>query len=132
MNGMVSGQASVPAGVPAAASDPFGVAVDPDDIPDGLIVADQGGRITVFNRAAARLTGISPAEAHRPRHPPGKLPLQDAEERCWWTQTQPYGGLTTRTRHPERSLFMPDGTELLVCVGYVRSPRCGPRRGLAS
>jgi signal transduction histidine kinase len=126
VNGIVSGQASVPAGAPAATSDAVGVAVDPDDIPDGLIVADQGGRITVFNRAAARLTGITPAEAIG-QDIRQVLPLQDAEERCWWTQTQPYGGLTTRTRHPERSLFMPDGTELLVCVGYVRSPRCGPR-----
>jgi signal transduction histidine kinase len=58
------------------------------------------------------------------------LPLRDVEERCWWTLTQPYGGLTTRSRHPERSLFLPDGTELLVCVGYVRSPRGrGPREG---
>ena len=126
MNGIVSGQASVPAGAPAATSDAVGVAVDPDDIPDGLIVADQGGRITVFNRAAARLTGISPAEAIG-QDIRQVLPLQDAEERCWWTQTQPYGGLSTRTRHPERSLFLPDGTELLVSVGYVRSPRCGPR-----
>ena len=58
------------------------------------------------------------------------LPLRDADERCWWTATQPYGGLTTRSRHPERCLFLPDGTELLVTVGYVRCPRGqGPREG---
>ena len=54
------------------------------------------------------------------------LPLRDADERCWWTATQPYGGLTTRSRHPERCLFLPDGTELLVTVGYVR---CRAARG---
>jgi signal transduction histidine kinase len=126
VNGIVSGQARVPAGALAAATDFSSGLVLADDLPDGLVIADQAGRVTVFNRAAARLTGISPGEAigHDVRE---VLPLQDAEERCWWTQTQPYGGLTTRTRHPERSLYLPDGTELLVCVGYVRSPRCGPR-----
>ena len=91
------------------------------------------GRITVFNRAAARLTGISAAEAIG-QDIRQVLPLRDAEERCWWTAAQPYGGLTTRTRHPERSLFLPDGTELLVSVGYVRSPRgrARARAGTAS
>jgi signal transduction histidine kinase len=35
----------------------------------------------------------------------------------------PYHGLPTRTRHPERSLFLADGTEILVSVGYVREDR---------
>jgi signal transduction histidine kinase len=126
VNGIVSGQASVQAGALAAATDFSSGLVLADDLPDGLVIADQAGRVTVFNRAAARLTGISPAEAIG-GDVREVLRLQDADERCWWTQTQPYGGLTTRTRHPERSLYLPDGTELLVCVGYVRSPRCGPR-----
>ena len=29
-----------------------------DDLPDGLVVADHAARVTVFNRAATRLTGI--------------------------------------------------------------------------
>jgi PAS domain S-box-containing protein len=93
-----------------------------DDLPDGLVIADRDGRVSVFNRAAARLTGIDP------RHALGRdvqeaLPLRDEEDRCWWTQTRPYGGLCTRTRHPERPLYLPDGTELLVSVGYVRDWR---------
>ena len=52
------------------------------------------------------------------------LPLRDAEGRCWWMSADPYQGLPTRTRHPEMSLYLPDGTELLVTVGYVRGPRC--------
>jgi signal transduction histidine kinase len=100
-----------------------------DDLPDGLVIADRLGRVTVFNRAAARLTGVSPALAL------GQdvrliLPLRDNEDRCWWTMTQPYDGLSTRTRHPERPLYLPDGTELLVSMGYVRAPRGrGPREG---
>jgi signal transduction histidine kinase len=93
--------------------------VSADDLPDGLVIADHLGRVTVFNRAASRLTGIAPGAALG-RDVRQVLPLRDAEDRCWWTQTQPYGGLCTRTRHPERSLYLPDGTEFLVSVGYVR------------
>jgi signal transduction histidine kinase len=129
VDGIVSGQASAQAGALAATTDFSGGLVLADDIPDGLIIADHAGRVAVFNRAAARLTGISPAEALG-RDVSKVLPLQDADERCWWTATQPYAGLTTRSRHPERCLYLPDGTELLVTVGYVRSPRgLGPREG---
>ncbi len=103
--------------------------VQADDLPDGLIIADRKGRIAVFNRAAGRLTGITPAGAvgREVRH---VLPLRDNEGRCWWTLAQPYDGLSTRTRHPERPLYLPDGTELLVSVGYVRVPRgSGPHEG---
>jgi signal transduction histidine kinase len=51
------------------------------------------------------------------------LPLADAEGRCWWRQSRPYDGLAIRTRHPERSLYLADGTELLVTIGYQRGPR---------
>jgi PAS domain S-box-containing protein len=93
-----------------------------DDLPDGLIVADQAGKVAVFNRAATRLTGI-PAATALGRDVRDVLPLHDQDERCWWTLARPYGGLSTRTRHPERPLYMRDGTELLVTVGYVRDPR---------
>jgi signal transduction histidine kinase len=102
-----------------------------DDLPDGLIVADRVGKVAIFNRAAARLTGISAvlAVGCDVRQ---VLPLRDSEGRCWWTLTQPYDGLSTRSRHPERPLYLPDGTELLVSVGYVRGPRGrGPREGLS-
>jgi PAS domain S-box-containing protein len=90
-----------------------------DELPDGLVIADHAGRVIVFNRAAARLTGILAASAIG-RDIREVLPLRDSDDRCWWTHTQPYQGLRTRTRHPERSLFLPDGTELLVSMGYVR------------
>ncbi len=93
--------------------------VCPDDLPDGLVVADHAGQVTVFNRAASRLTGI-PADSALGKDVRDVLPLRDADDRCWWAQTRPYDGLCTRTRHPERSLYLPDGTELLVSMGYVR------------
>ncbi len=95
-----------------------------DELPDGLVVADQCGRVIIFNRAAERLTGIA-ADLALGRELPAALPLADAEGRCWWRQSRPYDGLSIRTRHPERSLYLADGTELLVAVGYVRAPRGG-------
>jgi PAS domain S-box-containing protein len=100
-----------------------------EELPDGLVVADDSGRVIVFNRAAARLTCIAAEEAI------GKivsdvLPFRDDDSRDWWVCVDPYSGLATRTRHPERSLFLTDGTELLVSVGYVRDGRSGPVRRL--
>ena len=115
--GQVSGVSPLPEG-PV----PIGSLVCADELPDGVVVADEAGRIIVFNRVAARLTGLDPAEVT------GKfvfdvLPLRDAEGRDWWVYADPYHGLPTRTRHPERSLYLADGTEILVSVGYVREDR---------
>jgi signal transduction histidine kinase len=128
----VPGQAqAAPDGRPDLADDPRSGLVAADDLPDGLVVADAGGCVTVFNRAARRLTGIRPARAlgQDVRH---VLPLQDSDGRNWWAQVRPYHGLSTRTRHPERSLYLPCGdelTELLVSVGYVRDPVPPPLDG---
>jgi PAS domain S-box-containing protein len=113
---------------PAAEPDVLTSLVLADDLPDGLVVADQAGRVAVFNRAAARLTGQAAADVLG-RDVREVLPLRDIDEQCWWTLARPYGGLSTRTRHPERSLHLPDGTELLVTVGYVRDPRGRGARG---
>jgi PAS domain S-box-containing protein len=101
---------------------PIGSLIFADELPDGVVVADEVGRIIVFNRCAARLTGLDPAEVI------GKfvfdvLPLRDDDGRDWWVYADPYHGLPTRTRHPERSLYLSDGTEVLVSVGYVRGER---------
>ena len=115
MDELISSRAS-------SAPQPDGNLVSADELPDGVVVADEAGRIVVFNRVAARLTGLDPAEVT------GKfvfdvLPLRDGEGRDWWVYADPYGGLPTRTRHPERSLFLADGTEILVSIGYVREER---------
>ena len=114
---------------------PIGSLVFADELPDGIVIADEVGRIVVFNRVAARLTGLEPQEVI------GKfvfdvLPLHDADGSDWWVSVDPYHGLATRTRHPERSLYLSSGTEVLVSVGYVREPRTkgvegsrGPRGG---
>jgi len=98
---------------------PIGSLILADELPDGVVIADEVGRIIVFNRVAVRLTGLDPAEVI------GKfvfdvLPLCDDDGRDWWVYANPYHGLPTRTRHPERSLYLADGTEVLVSIGYVR------------
>jgi PAS domain S-box-containing protein len=113
-DGRDSGSSPVPEG-PV----PIGSLIFADELPDGVVVADEVGRVIVFNRVAGRLTGLDPAEVT------GKfvfdvLPLRDDDGRDWWVYADPYHGLPTRTRHPERSLYLSDGTEVLVSIGYVR------------
>jgi hypothetical protein len=114
-----------------------------DELPDGLVVADDTGRVVVYNRAAVRLTGIA-AEQAIGKYVYDVLPFRDDDGRDWWMFVDPYNGLATRTRHPERSLVLGEGpagrqaggpshrdyTELLVSVGYVRDGRSGPVRRL--
>jgi signal transduction histidine kinase len=113
---------TVPPSVPAGQVVATGGLVCADDLPDGLVVADHVGRIVVFNHAASRLTGIASLNTLG-RDIRQVLPLRDGEGRDWWACADPYGGLSTRTRHPEQPLFLPDGSEFLVTVGYVRVPR---------
>ena len=120
----VTAPASAPAGQVVAS----GGLVCADDLPDGLVVADHLGRIVVFNQAATRLTGIAALNALG-RDVRQVLPLCDSEDRSWWACVDPYRGLSTRTRHPELPLYLPDGAEFLVTMGYVRVPRCAPGTG---
>jgi len=106
--------------------DAAGRVVCADDLPDGLVLADHTGRVTVFNRAATRLTGIAPADAIG-GDIRDVLPLRDRDGRDWWACTDPYGGLNVRARHPEVSLSLPGGDELLVTVSYIRDRHHGHR-----
>ncbi|MFJ2177665.1 ATP-binding protein [Streptomyces sp. NPDC087851] len=130
--------AGEPGGVPAAdpgdpaddhAGIPDGAGLDPDDLPDGLIVADETGRVVCFNAAAARITAVDRTAALG--SPVDRaLPLEDLKGRRWWALTDPYGGLATRTGQPERNLLLPGGREVLVSARYVRAYPTGPVRKL--
>lgn len=37
--------------------------LDPDELPDGLVIADERGRVICFNAAAERITATSAADA---------------------------------------------------------------------
>ncbi|WP_049577267.1 ATP-binding protein [Streptomyces sp. SBT349] len=101
----------------------------PDDLPDGLVVADRLGLVSCFNTEAARLTGRTSEESLR-RPLESALPLEDPDGRPWWRLTNPYGGLATRSGQPERNLLLPGGREVLVTARYVRPHPGGPVRRL--
>jgi signal transduction histidine kinase len=107
----------------------------PDDLPDGFVATDDAGVVRVFNAAAVALTGI-PAERALGRAFDELLPFLDPDGRDWWACTDPYGGLSIRTGHPEALLTLPgrDGAEdreLLVTTRYVRKDgRSTPVTGL--
>ncbi|MFK4688831.1 sensor histidine kinase [Streptomyces pristinaespiralis] len=108
---------------------PEALGIDPDDLPDGLVVADETGRVVCFNRAAVRITAVARADAiGRPLE--RVLPLEDLKGRRWWTLTDPYGGLATRVGQPERNLLLSGGREVLVSARYVRDVPTGPVRRL--
>ncbi|MFD3452151.1 ATP-binding protein [Streptomyces sp. NPDC058691] len=105
----------------------FGITTD--ELPDGLVVADERGLVVCFNAAAARITALDPAQViGLPLE--RVLPLEDLDGRRWWQLTQPYGGLATRTGQPERNLLLPGGREVLVSARYVRDHPTGPVRRL--
>jgi signal transduction histidine kinase len=92
-----------------------------DALPDGVVVADANGTVVDLNAAALRILG------------PGDwlgqplasvLPLIDPQGRDWWACTNPYDGLSSRVRQPERWLTLarrgrPDQS-LLVTAAYRR------------
>ncbi|ROQ31260.1 hypothetical protein EDD98_0217 [Streptomyces sp. PanSC19] len=44
--------------VPGSAEAAGFAGIDPDDLPDGLVIADETGRVVRFNAAAARITAV--------------------------------------------------------------------------
>ena len=103
--------------------------IDPDDLPDGLVVADENCRVICFNAAAARITALRAGDVLG-RPVDQALPLEDLEGRRWWQITDPYGGLAIRVGQPERNLLLPGGREVLVAARYVRHRPGGPVRRL--
>jgi PAS domain S-box-containing protein len=100
----------------------------PDDLPDGVVVADGSGEITLVNAAAQRVLGQAAADLLG-RDIRQALPLQDTEGARWWAETDPWSGLATRTGHRERLLLLPGARgprEVYVTARYVRHRHLGP------
>ncbi len=92
-----------------------------DELPDGLVVADETGAVIVFNSAAARITGLDPDSALG-KDLEDALPLEGLDGRAWWSDAKPYDGLRSVTGHPERNLLLRgSGHEVLVTARYVRT-----------
>ena len=98
-----------------------------DELPDGVLVADDTGTVVALNIAGGKLLGREPAEALG-RGYREVMPLVDAGGRDWWSCTDPFAGLHTRSGQPERQLTLVkgaevEGRELLVTARYVRTGR---------
>lgn len=92
-----------------------------DSLPDGVVLADRSGRVTLVSTVAARMLGIDAAAAvGAPLEQ--TLTLRDGEGCSWVDVNQPYGGLRSRTGVPEQSWLLPNGTEVLV-VARIGSDR---------
>jgi signal transduction histidine kinase len=94
-----------------------------DLVPDGIVVADADGRVTLANAAAGQMLG-RPAEelVGLPLHE--ALTLADQDGEAWTAANHPYEGIGTRTGVPEQSWTLPDGLEVLVTARiHRRSPR---------
>jgi signal transduction histidine kinase len=95
-----------------------------DDLPDGVVVADDTGAVVIVNVAAERLLGL-PSDELIGKDLGSVLPLVDRSNRDWWEVCNPYGGLAIRTGHPERALTLVGGREVLVSSRYLRAARLG-------
>jgi len=92
-----------------------------DALADGVVVADADGTVTASNSAASRLLGVGDLQG---KHLADVVLLQDRAGNTWYSCTDPYGGLSTRTALTEQAWYLSDGTELLVTARIVRrSPR---------
>jgi signal transduction histidine kinase len=95
-----------------------------EELPDGVLVAGPDGRVESLNAAGCRLLGVRAEDCVGAAFQ-DVLPLTDLTGRDWWSCTDPYGGLATRTGQPERALELRygprHGRQLLVTARYVRS-----------
>ena len=96
-----------------------------DALPDGAVVADAQGRVTLVNRAAGQMLGVHPEDAVG-----GSLgevlALRDQDGRDWFSTNCPYQGLATRTAVPEQPWLLPDGSEVLVVARIHRPSLSSP------
>ena len=94
-----------------------------DTLPDGVVVADADGSVTVVNEMARRLLGPAAVTG---RHLRDVIALQDQESCDWYASNMPYDGLGSRVGLTEQSWLTSDGTEVLVTGRINRSARFGP------
>jgi signal transduction histidine kinase len=96
-----------------------------DVLPDGVVIADAEGRVTLISALAAHMLGREGADDVG-RSLAEVLRLQDQDANAWTAANTPYAGLRTRTAVPEQPWLLPDGTEVLVAARLHRAERLGP------
>jgi signal transduction histidine kinase len=90
-----------------------------DLLPEGVVIADADGVVTLVSARAAQMLGVT-ADECLGRPLAEVLALPDREGRDWFSGNVPYGGLSTRVGIPEQSWLLPDGTEVLVAARIHR------------
>jgi signal transduction histidine kinase len=93
-----------------------------DRLPDGVVIADADGVVTVVNAQARRLLGDR-AQVGRPLA--DVMALQDQESCDWYVTNAPYDGLPSRVGLTEQSWLTSDGVEVLVTGRINRAGRFG-------
>lgn len=91
-----------------------------DALPDGVVVADADGVVTLVSLTARRMLGQA-AEPGRPLTE--VLRLQDTDGRSWAEVNHVYDVLPTVTGVPEQSWLLPGGTEVLTTARIHREER---------
>lgn len=99
-----------------------------DAIPDGVVLADEAGLVTMANTAARSMLRVEDGVG---RHLADVVGLQDQAGNDWFSTVDPYHGPRLRSGIPEQSWFLADGSELLVTVRILREGRQGPPSGVA-
>ena len=94
-----------------------------DALPDGVVVADADGTVTLVSATAATMLAVDDGVGRPLRE---VLTLRDRAGNGWFTTTRPYDGLRTRVGIPEQSWILPSGTEVLVTTRIQRGRRSGP------
>ncbi len=94
-----------------------------DALPDGVVVADADGRVTLVSAVAAAML---PGSGGVGDHLGEVLALRDQDGNEWYATSRPYDGLRTRVGIPEQSWTLPSGTEVLVTTRIQRARRSGP------
>lgn len=97
-------------------------------LPDGVLLADEHGRVTVANQAAERIL-----EARIPAGSPlaEAVRLQDLHGNTWFACADPYGGLAIRSELVESSWWSVSGREVLLTARLERATRGGAVTSIA-
>jgi signal transduction histidine kinase len=90
-----------------------------DALPDGVVVADADGMVSLVSRTAAAMLSV-PAHACIGKPLSDVLALRDQDGNDWYATNRPYDGLRTRVAIPEQSWILPSGNEVLVTTRLAR------------